>query len=146
MQSLNESDRETIIENLKELDELLKQYNPNYSENVSIIVFWGFVGIASVAISLVFNELISIIAVCALVLSAMKWSKPASNDNKEIASAAYMIVQRCNLIFEYPESTLRHVGYTREYKEEIYREFVDHFPRYKNSNLKQVIKSCKLYN
>ena len=146
MEYLDQVDRDRINNNLKRLDELLSQYNPNTREKASALAFFVFVGIASVAIALVFNETLAGIAVCALLgpfIFGSKANDSSYTENIELANEAYLIVQRCVNIFKYPESTLRHGGYTRIYSEEIYEQFIKHFPIYKNSKLKQVIKLCK---
>jgi hypothetical protein len=146
MENLNQVDRDIINGNLNTLDELLSQYKPNTTEKVTAYAFLIFVGIASVAISMLFSEILAVIAVCVFVspfLFGNKANDSSSSENIELASEAFMIVQRCVRIFNYPEGTIRHVGYTRIYDEHIYNEFIKHFPRYKNSYLKQLIKHCK---
>ncbi len=149
MENLNQADRDEITENLDRLNELLAKYNPNISSKMSGIVYFIFCGIAFIAISLVFNELVGTIALCifaAPYLFGSKANDSSYDENKALAIEALLIMQRCIKIFNYPpspESTLRYVGYTEKYDESIYENFIKYFPTYKNSNLKQIIKLCK---
>ena len=146
MENLNQVDRDILNDNLKRLDELLSNHNPRSTEKVASFAFLIFVGVASVAIAVVFSEILAFVAVCVFFLPFLFWEKAkdsSSGEDKELASEAFLIVQRCVNIFKYPESTLRYIGYTRIYNEQIYSEFIKHFPRYKTSNLKKIIKHCE---
>ena len=144
---LNQADQDEISENLERLNGILFEYNPQTSKKIFAVIHFILFGIAYVAISLVFNDIIGTIALCVFVLPYLFGSKskdPFLDANKELALEALLIMQTCVNILRFPaDSTLRHVGYTEKYDDAIYRAFIEYFPQYKNTKLNRLVKLCK---
>lgn len=146
MNGLCQEDRDEINEYLEELNEILSKYQPSTKKMIQAVVCFIFLGIAYVAISVMFNELIGTIALCVLswpFIFGNKIKDELFEVRKEQAIEALIIMQHCMNIFKYPrEGTLRYVGYSVKYDYTIYKEFVEHFPKYKNTKLKRLIKNA----